>query len=86
MSIAEQRNLQSLLAQREVESNEFRRLCEFFTRSSERLTSQVKQISEAKREREQKVNVITGQMEDIKSHNMALQLQLKELHVPGRFS
>lgn len=81
-----QQQHKQLIATYEAKIRDQHQRCNQFRRTSERLTTQIKQAVEAKRGLERSDQEMRQRIEDMKSQIAALQLQLRDYRMPGSFS
>jgi chromosome segregation ATPase len=84
-STSQQQNQQQI-ATYEAEIRDQRQRCNQFKKTSERLTTQVKQAVDAKRDLERSDQEMRHTIEDLKSEIAALQLQIRDNRMPSSFS
>lgn len=81
-----QQQHEQLIATYKAEIRDQRQRCNQFRRTSERLTTQIKQAVEAKRDLEHSSQEMRQRIEDMKSQITGLQLQLRDYRMPGSYS
>jgi len=74
-----------LIDKYEAEIQDQRQRCEQFRRSSERLTSKMKQATETVKDLERSDHIMQQRVEDMKSQIAALQLQIRDYRMPGSY-
>ena len=80
-----QQQQEELVATYEAEIRDQRQRCNQFKKTSERLTTQIKQAVEARKDLERSDKEMRQEIEDMKSQIAAQQLQLREYRIPGAF-
>lgn len=86
IDLTSQQQQEQLVATYEAEIRDQRQRCNQFKKTSERLTTQMKQAVEAKKDLERSDQEMRQRIEDMKSQIAAHQLQLREYRMPGAFS